>query len=617
MYKHLAILLFLVAESCGCAFASTEQWIEVKSDHFTLITDGTSKQGRQIVDQFERMRWMFQALFPKAKVDPAEPIVILATRSHKSFDLLEPADYLAKGQMRIDGLFVKTQDKNYVLLSLDAGGDHPYTVVYHEYTHLQFSGNSDWMPLWLDEGLAEFVQNTEIREKDVRLGQPSVDDILFLRQNKLIPLPVLFKVDHASPYYHEEQKGSIFYAESWALTHYLEVNDNQKHVHQINDYMALLSHHEDPVDAAQKAFGDLKELQSSLEAYIRNGNYKEFILSSAAAPLHEESYRVRNLTQSEAGSVRADFLACVGREADSLTMLDAILNADPGNANALETKGYISLRDGDREEARKWYGAAVKAGSDSYLANYYFATFSMNAGGADQDAQIESSLRAAIRLNPSFAPPYDVLAVFLLQKHTRLEEAYMLSQHAVSLDRGNVGYRINASSILMAEGKYGDAVAVLTAASDLAKNTSEQTLLKNNLVAAKQMQNSGGHMTFVTAISDGTLDAATTERVADAEEKPKHPLEIANGPKHEAIGTLRHAQCSYPAILDLQLETPKKTLSLYSRNYYDLDLSALGFEPKKEMSPCKDLEGFKARVLYRESSDKTVDGQIVSVELRK
>jgi hypothetical protein len=33
------------------------------------------------------------------------------------------------------GLFVRAQDKNYVLVRLDAQGDHPYSTVYHAYTH--------------------------------------------------------------------------------------------------------------------------------------------------------------------------------------------------------------------------------------------------------------------------------------------------------------------------------------------------------------------------------------------------------------------------------------------------------------------------------------------------
>jgi len=58
-------------------------------------------------------------------------------------------------------------------------------------------------------------------------------------------------------------------------------------------------------------------------------------------------------------------------------------------------------------------------------------------------------------------------------------------------------------------------------------------------------------------------------------------------------------------------------VTLYSNNYFSLDLSALSFEPKKEMNPCHDLGGMKASVQYAESSDKTIDGQIVSIELHK
>ena len=151
---------------------------------------------------------MFQILFSKQNVDPSAPIVVLAVKNTKGFQALEPSVYLAKGQLNLAGYFLKTQDRNYILLRLDAEQEqHPFATVYHEYTHLQFSSSNEWMPLWLNEGIAEFFQNTDINNKDVLLGQPSVDDILYLRQQRLIPLPVLLRVDASSPYYHEEQKG--------------------------------------------------------------------------------------------------------------------------------------------------------------------------------------------------------------------------------------------------------------------------------------------------------------------------------------------------------------------------------------------------------------------------
>jgi hypothetical protein len=121
--------------------------------------------------------------------------VVVAAKDRRIFRTIEPETFLAKGQMDIGGLFMKRSDKNYILLRLDMEEEHPYSAIYHEYTHLQFSDFSQWMPVWLNEGLAEFFQNTDIRDKDVVVGEASVDNILYLRQNNLIPLEVLFKVD--------------------------------------------------------------------------------------------------------------------------------------------------------------------------------------------------------------------------------------------------------------------------------------------------------------------------------------------------------------------------------------------------------------------------------------
>src|SRR5258708_37858194 len=256
------VLLFSVALSLQAG--ATEQWVQVRSPHFSVVTDSNEKQARHILAQFERMRWVFQTLFPKI-VDPPTAILVFAAKNGKTFQSLEPAAYLAKGQLNLAGYFLSTQDNNYILLRLDAEQENPYATIYHEYTHLQFRSAGGWMPLWLNEGFAEFFQNTEIHNKDVELGKPSKDDILYLREQSLIPLRVLLKVDATSPYYHEEQKGSVFYAEAWALTHFLQVSDKEKGTHRLPDYLTMMSHHEDSIDAATKAFGDLKQLQSSLQ----------------------------------------------------------------------------------------------------------------------------------------------------------------------------------------------------------------------------------------------------------------------------------------------------------------------------------------------------------------
>jgi Tfp pilus assembly protein PilF len=606
---------------CRGAFAAPDQWIEVRSAHFTVVTDANEKQGRHIADQFERMRWVFQTLYPKANVDPAEPIVVIAAKNQKVFQLMEPAAYLAKGQLKLGGYYSHTEEKNYILLQLDTEYEHPFATVYHEYTHLQFMGAAAWMPLWLNEGLAEFMQNTEIRDKDVLLGEPSVDDILYLRQNKLIPLSVLFKVDATSPYYHEEQKGSVFYAESWALTHFLMVTDHEKHSNRMGDYMNLMSHNEDSLAAAEKAFGDLKQLQKSLEGYIQEANYKEFLLSSAAAPIDESNYKVRQVTQVEIDARRADVLSYIDRETEARALLDTILKEDPNNVQAHETMGSLELRAGHHDEARKWYAEAIKLDSRDYLAYYYFASLSMNGPPGPDDKAIEDGLREAIQLNPRFAPSYDRLAVFYSMRHENLDDAHMLSVKAIELDPGEVVFRANAANVLVVMERYDDALAVLRTAGKVAKDPGQAAMVQSQIDQIERYQRERAEAESYTNARNSDAEAnanAAPEVVTVVASQPKHPDVAKNAPKHFAVGVIHDVVCSYPSVLEFKLDAAAgKKLSLYNNQMQSIDLSALGFTPSGSMNPCSDFDGKKAKVEFAESPDKSVDGQVIAIELRK
>jgi len=618
MLRPLAFLSFLLVAASSFASSAPDQWLQVASPHFLVISNSNDKQARHILDQFERMRWMFHTLFPNSRVDPPIPIVVIAVKNRAGFQQLEPAAYLAKGQMDLGGLFLRTPDKNYVLLRLDAEGEHPYAVIYHEYTHLQFSDAGDWMPLWLNEGFAEFIQNTEIRNKDVLIGEPSIDDILYLRQNTLLPLATLFKVDHQSPYYHEEQKGSVFYAESWALTHYLEIGDKEKGTHRISNYIQLLSQHQDPVVAAQTAFGDLKQLQQALETYIRAGDYKQVVLSSAAAHIDESSYKSSPLSATQADAYRADVLIYVQRTTEAQSLLDAVLKADPNNVQGLETKGFLAFRSGDRDAARPLYEKAVKLDSQSYLAHYYFAVMSMGGGDSSNHAEVEASLRDCIRLNPSFAPAYDQLVAYFSMRHENLDEAHTLNLQAIQLDPGNLIFRMNASSVLMTMSHYADAAAVLHSSASLTKNPSEVEMVQSRLKQIEQIQSLGARESaMITAPPTGEVEVQTSEKVVDIVPAPKHPTEPPNGPRHTAVGVIRAVECNYPAVIDFEVQTAAKPVQLYSNNYFKIDLTAANFNPSSSMNPCKDLDGMKAKIQYAESSDKTIDGQVISIELRK
>jgi Tfp pilus assembly protein PilF len=599
--------------------AASEAWLELQSPHFTVVTDANEKQARHIADQFERMRWVFQTLFPKLNVDPAAPIVVIAVKDKKGFQELEPEAYLAKGQIDLTGLFLHGPDKNYILVRLDGQDEHPFATVYHEYTHVQLSSAAEWLPLWLNEGLAEFFQNTDIRDKEVNLGQPSVNDILYLRQQRLLPLATLFQVDASSPYYHEEQKGSVFYAESWALTHYLEMTDKQANTHRLGDYVELLSKYQDPVTAAAQAFGDLQQLQKNLDAYVANARYQYFRMT-ASTTIDPSKFQVKALTLPQANAIRADLLAYNQRTKDARALLDTVLRDDPNNTLAHETMGYLSFRQGDRDAALKWYEQAVKLDSQSYLAHFYYAAISMQGGGTDHDAQVEASLRQAINLNPAFAPSYDRLAVFYGMRHKQLDEAHTLSLRAIQLDPSNISYRMNDANVLLEASQYQYAINVLTASIKVARTPEETTALQNRIkelegFAARRDQAAKANQQMTENVRIPATDMAIhNSAIAN---KPKHPAEQPHGPKLIATGVIRGVQCTYPAVIEFKVEAAGRSVEVYSDDYFKVDFTAANSTPKEDIHPCADLEGLKARVEYSAVSDKSVDGQIASVQLSK
>jgi len=622
MLKRLCSLLVLTCTALTNAKDKPENWIEVRSPHFAIATNSNEKQARKIADQFERMRALFRVLFPKLQIDPSSPIIVLAVKDDNDFRALEPPEYLAKGSLRLGGLFLRVPDKNYVLMRLEAEGEHPYSVIYHEYTHLLLT-KAEWMPLWMNEGLAEFYQNTDIDESDARLGQPSVENIRFLRQNRLLPLPTLFAVDFKSPYYHEENKGSIFYAESWALTHYLLVQDYNDRGHRLQQYGDLLSSGTDPLTAAETAFGDLKKLQFELDGYVQRMAFS-FFKKKVSTDLDPSSFKAESLTPSQSDALRADFLAYNRRTQDARTLLNHVLEEDPKNVSAHETMGFLEFQQGHRDEAKKWYAEAVGLDSQSYLAHYYFAVMSMQDSlDASASAQVENSLRQAIKLNPSFAPSFDRLAVLLGRQRRNLDEAHMMGLTAVSLEPSNVSYRVNVAIILTEMGQSKNAAEVLRNAAKLAKTPEDNEFVTQALIHTEEFsraqQEAAEREEEISEEDEPSEEKPQSSSVsADMPSPPRLVRRdfVPSGPHHFVTGVIQDVHCDASNI-DVAVKTTAKTINLHSDNYYRIQFSTLGFQPSGDLNPCAQLSGRPAKIEYQESADKSQTPRLLSVELHK
>ncbi len=451
----------ILALCCPPAHAASS-WIQVRSPHFIVFTDADQQTGRRTAGQLERMRAFFQVVLPNTAADADLPITVLAFQDQNSFNSVVPATYLAKGQARVAGFFSSLGDRNYISLETDAHFAHPYAVVYHEYTHFILRKDY-WLPLWLNEGMAQYFQNTDITDTQVAFGQPDFNEVGFLsRRMQLIPLPILFKADHNSPYYHEEDKTSVFYIESWALTHMLDTADFENHTHKIADYDHRVASGEDAVSAAQHAFGDLDVLQKQLNAYVAQVGFQGIRLKMNFN-IDDSSFQSSHVSLDQVDAVRADVLTHVGRLADATALAQGILQRDPKNALAVRDMAFITLAtEHDRNTARKLLEQAAELDPQDYTANYYAAVY--ERGDPTAAAAIESHLRSCIKDQPKLAPAYNDLADLFVTQNRNLDEAHMLSIQAVQLDPSVLTFRYTAAEVLEAQHNPESALMVLAEA---------------------------------------------------------------------------------------------------------------------------------------------------------
>jgi len=475
MLKRILASLLLPAALATLAVAQADAWLEVRTPSFVVVTNSTEKDARRVGRQFEQMRAVFHRIFPAADLETAAPILVIAVTDKKNLEALEPAVYLAPGQTTIAGLFQPSQDQTYVLIWLNGAGLHPFGPIYHEYTHFVTARTGEWMPLWLTEGLAEFYENTLILEDEVRIGRGDPELLSVLQYNALLPLTTLLTVDQHSPYYHEEDQASMFYAESWALTHYLKTKDDKENTHRVNDYLDLLHRNVDPVEAATQAFGDLTQLLIELRKHIASDDHS-FISLPGSTVVDDSSFTVRALSQNEADTIRAGLLAHDQRESDARTLLEGVIHDDPSNASARETMGLVALRQHKFDEARQWCEQAIKLEAQRFFAHYCIAAAVIEKGAPDAASMssAEENLRTAIRINPSFALDYDALGVLFAMRGKNLDEAYASMQRAVQLDPGTVEIRIDEAQVLARMNKSREADEVLAVALKLS-HTPEQT----------------------------------------------------------------------------------------------------------------------------------------------
>jgi len=465
--RRRSVALALLAGALGAVRAlAAEPWVEVRSPSFTVVSDGSEKDARRVLLQFEQVRALLQEVWPGVRVATVRPVTILAVRDEGGLRALLPAYWEKKATFHPAGLFVSAPERSWVALRMDVarfreGGnawDNPYLVVFHEYVHLVLRLNFDSLPAWLNEGLAEFWGNTFIEGERVHEGRPVSQHIQTMRQLTPLSLAALFAVKPDSPEYSEQDRATIFYAQSWALVHYLVLGSEERRG-QVNRFAALLQAGQPAPEAARKAFGDIEALDRELQSYVRRPVFPSR-RRATRVEVTEKAGTARSLPEAESLALRAGFHVAMDRGGEARALAGRSLGLDPGGAAPHEALGLLAWKEGRRSDAREALGRATSLRGASDYAHYLYGHLLWESlTGAEGLERVEASFRRAVELNASFAGAYESLARVRAERGAPLAETLSLAVRAAQLEPGEIEHSLTALRLAVRGGGVQEARA--------------------------------------------------------------------------------------------------------------------------------------------------------------
>jgi tetratricopeptide (TPR) repeat protein len=609
-----------------------EGWIEVRSPHFTVETNGSEKDGRRIAEQFEQFRAMFHAAFPNFRIDTAQPIVILAAKNENTMKVMLPEDWKAKGHVHPAGMYVQNEDKHYVLLQLDAEGSNPFHVVYHEYTHVLVHLNFSGLPLWLDEGLAEFFGNTTLGEKESQTGTIDANTLAFLRQSQLIPVETLLQVDHTSPYYNEANRASVFYAESWALVHYLMMDEEARQRQLLPKFIIAWDKNQNQAEAAQQTFGDLKVFGRAIEGYSRQARFREGVVKMGQAEADaSKSFPVRRLAAAEATGLRGDFFAHEGQLEAAKPVLEHAVRQDANQMIAREGLSFYYFRKGELGKADEEIKEAISRGDTSLDAAYYHGMLLTREGDLGKNAEAIESVKKATQLNPQFAPAFEMLAYAYSQSPETQKQALDAGFAAVRLDPANHQYLLALINLLTnndrdADARYLAQKLIASAESAEEKREAEAALDRAQVHEKWRAQRkereanwaargTGGAATTSAAPADGSAAVATKGGTSAVIGTEFASTSVALKPTTTMAieGIIHGVKCEHAPEVTIELDFSGSVVKLHSANLEQAEVTAARGQHAMGTDTCKEWTGRRVRVWFHLNSGEGNFGEITKL----
>lgn len=495
--KRLSIILFSIA-FLFCVSNAQEQeeykesWTKVQTKHFTLIGDVDEIKLKELGISLEQFRGSVEHLSSGINLNASVETIVIVFKDRiafKPFNIRNGAGYFQTGR-----------NANYITLTNETAGEqNPQRVIYHEYVHslIRNTFGRD-VPLWFSEGLAEYYSTLRIKdEQNIILGGVVRSHVRQIRKQGLqISLKTLFSIGDDSPYYNEDDKKNIFYAESWLLMHYLI---QKKGMPAIKKFIQALKDEAETEKAFAQSFQmNFAAAETELLQYLaKKETFKpDFVKLENKLDFAIADIKCEAIEDAEVFVYLSDLLALLNRPG-SEEYLKRAAELDPKLPTAQAALGIQKARAGNYAEAKVYLQRAVEAGTKNYQTYFYYAE-SINAEKAkagfangfttDELNIMRAALKRAIELEPKFTDSYRLLAYINLIANEQLDESVDFLKRGLSYEPDNQDLIMMLAQVYLAKDDFRNAKTTLEAIARTGTNESYKAEAKAALRSLRETE---------------------------------------------------------------------------------------------------------------------------------
>lgn len=613
--QRFAWLFIALAVLASRQAEAAPRWIRLQSDHFVFVGDASEHDIRDVALHLEQFRDVLSRILPAAAVTTTVPTIVFVFQNDSSLTPYKPT--FEGKPVALAGFFAGAIDRN--LIAINAAAEQSaLQVVFHEYAHFLVQNTSGRLPPWANEGLAGFYETFQERSggKSALIGVPNEDHIALLKTSTPMPLRDLLAIDYTSPEYNEGNRRGVFYAQSWALMHYLQLGSQQRAA-QLAQYLARLHDGGEPSETFKAVFGDPAMLERELHDYLRKFSFPalrldfgEKVGGAAAGPADA-------LDEVNSSTYLADLLARTGHVDEARGRLQKILEAHPNASAAAETLGVLELNAGNSDRALPWLERAANDPSDAsaqvlwgraVVERYEKASNDgSDPGSSMNDARVALARAAALRPDDA-----ETLAMFGRAESVAGEDvakALSLLERAVALAPGQEEYRLMLAEELLRQRQFARARGILGPLVASARRPEIREAARRVLSAAVSRMNALGSNAPEAPPRDPPPSSAS--RLVPAFRMPR-PDET------RAVGMFTAVDCQGGTIV-LHVDTEDESLRLDAAGFSAVDFIAYQSNTPQSIACGPQQAPKRVFATYRESDAAVqrtgIDGRAIAIEI--